>query len=124
VGELVDGRCEARTARVGISPLCEEVRNVCGLAVPHTLSYVGLADLWPSRVFIHIYSILVIFYLPFVVSYVRLIQKLKYDEAKEFWRTFCPNFWAEHGEQMREVAQLTSADQLQEETFVRDHPFM
>jgi hypothetical protein len=25
---------------------------------------------------------------------------------------------------MREVAQLTSADQLQEETFVHDHPFM
>ena len=54
----------------------------------------------------------------------RLIQKAKYDVARELWRVVCPHFWAERGEQLRELGQLTSADQLQVDAFLHDHPFM
>ena len=41
-----------------------------------------------------------------------MIQKAKYVEAREFWLVFCPRFMAEHGEEMRALAQLTAAEQL------------
>jgi hypothetical protein len=63
-----------------------------------------------------------------------MIQKEKYEEAKEFWLAFSRRFLEEHGgggcgggggEQLRSLAQLTSAEQLQPlGEFLQQHPLV
>jgi hypothetical protein len=52
-----------------------------------------------------------------------MIQKSRHDQAREFWRVFCGPYLREHPEQMRSLAHLTDAHQLQATPFLQQHPF-